>query len=509
MSTTSVLLFISETDDVMGVICPRGRGSKTMNILFTASEMSPIAKTGGLGDVMGALPAALRNKGHSVSIALPLYKHVRERLQPLQATNIHFDIDIGGISHPAAVRMGTSRDGVLIFAIENDHFFNRDSLYGEFGDYPDNGARFIFFCRAVVELAAWLDPLPQIIHCNDWQTALIPGLVRSRGVPYRTVFTVHNLAYQGIFPPETFGITGLPGAYFSPAAYEHFGDLNLMKGALMLADEISTVSPGYAEEIQTAEFGCGFDGLLRGRSDHLTGIVNGIDTRVWDPASDPHIDVPYDLDHLHRKEANKRALQRECGWDPQTAPPLFGCVSRLVGQKGLDVVADIVPDLVSMGGRLVLLGSGEGHLESAFDDLARRYPNQVFAQIGFDEGFAHRIEASADFFLMPSRFEPCGLNQMYSQRYGTIPVVHGVGGLKDTVEPWRVASRGFIRGEGTGFSFEGLNRDNLVQVLKTAAHTRRFRPFWDQIRRNAMQLDFSWSAVLPQYEKLYKKAFAD
>ncbi len=483
-----------------------------MNILYTASEMSPLAKTGGLGDVMEALPAAMRRQGHSVSIAIPLYKHVRAKMDHLQSTNLCFDIHLDNEIHRADVKVGKSHDGVTIFAIENDYYFNRPALYGEESDYYDNGARFIFFSRAVVELASWLDPLPDIIHANDWQVGMVPGLVRSKGLPFRTVFTIHNLAYQGIFPLETFSLTELPGAYCSPVAYEHFGQFNMMKGALALADQISTVSPGYAQDIQTSEFGCGFDGMLQANQHKLTGIVNGIDTEIWNAKTDQHLKVHYDKKTLRLKDRAKAALQKECGWDDYTdvTAPLFGCISRLADQKGLDVVAQVVPEIIHRGGRLVLLGSGDPALEHTFRDLAGRYPQQVAAHIGFDEGLAHRIEAGSDFFLMPSRFEPCGLNQMYSQRYGTIPIVHGVGGLRDTVKPWEVGpgKRGLLTGWGTGFAFYGLNAKHLLDTIDYALRTRNVKTHWKQIRQNAMDEDFSWEAVMPQYEALYQKALA-
>ncbi|MEM6884138.1 MAG: glycogen synthase GlgA [Verrucomicrobiota bacterium] len=479
-----------------------------MNILYTASEMSPLAKTGGLGDVMQALPAAMCRQGHSVSVAIPLFKQVREKLDNLQPTDIYFDIHLNNEVHRADIKVGKSADGVTIFAIENDYYFNRPALYGEDKDYYDNGARFIFFSRAVVELASWLDPLPDIIHANDWQVGMVPGLVRAQGLPFRTVFTIHNLAYQGIFPVETFSLTNLPGAYSSSVAYEHFGQLNMMKGALALADQITTVSPGYAQDIQTSEFGCGFDGMLQENQHKLTGIVNGIDTDIWNPKTDPHLKVKYDLKSLKKKDKAKAVLQKECGWGDDVEAPLFGCVSRLADQKGLDIVADVVPQIVDRGGRFVLLGSGDTVLEHVFRDLARRHPEHVYAHIGFDEGLAHRIEAGVDFFLMPSRFEPCGLNQMYSQRYGTIPIVHGVGGLRDTVKPWEVVQqkKGLLGGWGTGFAFYGLNSKHLMDTIDYALSTRAVKAHWKQIRQNAMNEDFSWEGVIPQYEELYQRA---
>lgn len=482
-----------------------------MNILYTASEMSPLAKTGGLGDVMEALPAAMRRQEHSVSVVIPLFKQVRQKLDNLEATNIYFDIHLDNEVHRADVKVGMSRDGVTIFAIENDYYFNRPALYGETEDYYDNGARFIFFSRAVVELAAWLDPLPDIIHANDWQVGIIPGLIRSQGLPFRSVFTIHNLAYQGIFPLETFSLTNMPGAYCSSMAYEHFGQFNMMKGALALADQITTVSPGYAQDIQTGEFGCGFDGMLQENQHKLTGIVNGIDTDIWNPKTDPHIKVNYDRESLQQKDKAKAALQQECGLGDDVSAPLFGCVSRLADQKGLDVVAQVVPEIVNRGGRFILLGSGDPALEGAFQDLAWRYPDHVHAHIGFDEGLAHRIEAGVDFFLMPSRFEPCGLNQMYSQRYGTIPIVHGVGGLRDTVKPWELVrkKKGLLGGGyGTGFAFYGLNAKHLIDTIDYAIHTRSVKAHWKQIRENAMSEDFSWEGVMPQYESLYQRALA-
>ncbi|MEM1158558.1 MAG: glycogen synthase GlgA [Verrucomicrobiota bacterium] len=481
-----------------------------MNILYTASEMSPLAKTGGLGDVMQALPAAMRRQGHSVSVAIPLYKQVRQQLVNLQATGIYFDIHLDNELHRADVMAGKSREGVTIFAIENDYYFNRPALYGEEKDYYDNGARFIFFSRAVVELASWLDPLPDIIHANDWQVGMVPGLVRAQGLPFRTVFTIHNLAYQGIFPLQTFSLSNLPGAYCSPVAYEHFGQFNMMKGALALADQITTVSPSYAQDIQTGEFGCGLDGLLQENQYKLTGIVNGIDTDIWNPKTDPHLAVNYDRKSLKKKDQAKAALQAECGWDHDVSSPLFGSVSRLADQKGLDMVAKVLPRLIEQGGRFILLGSGDPALEHAFKDLAWRYPEQVFAHIGFDEGLAHRIEAGADFFLMPSRFEPCGLNQMYSQRYGTIPIVHAVGGLRDTVKPWEVVQRkkGLPASWGTGFAFYGADSRYLMDTIDYALRTRAVKTHWKQIRQNAMHEDFSWDNVLSEYQELYKRALA-
>ncbi|MDR1145863.1 MAG: glycogen synthase GlgA [Verrucomicrobiales bacterium] len=466
-----------------------------MNILFAASELTPYAKTGGLGDVLAALPAALRARGHSVAVALPLYRQLRESAAELRRTPLTLTVALGGRPLSAPVWQGTTRDGVTLFAIERDEFFDRGQLYGTAdGDYFDNAARFIFYSQAVVALALTLAPRPQIIHANDWQAALIPALVRAGQLPFKTALTVHNLAYQGIFPAAEFALTGLPGFYLKPHALEYYGRMNLLKGGILLADVLTTVSAGYAREILTEPHGCGLDGALRTRAGALTGILNGIDTERWNPATDPLLAAPYDARRVTTgKRRNKLALLEELGL-PLTLVerPLLAVISRLVEQKGIALILRALPLLVERGAGLVVLGAGEAAYAAELRDWARRCPRQVSVSVGFDERLAHRIEAAADIFLMPSRFEPCGLNQLYSMRYGTVPVVHKVGGLADSVADG-----------ATGFTFSDYTAEEFLRVIVSALELYPHAKKWQVLRLAGMRQDFSWSRRVPEYEKIY------
>ncbi len=466
-----------------------------MNILFAASEVTPYAKTGGLGDVLAALPAVLRARGHSVSVVVPLYRELRESLKELAPTELSVKVEMEDGPLPARIWEGVTRDGVTLFAVERDEFFDRGSLYGtDSGDYFDNAARFIFFCKAVVGLAECLEPLPEILHANDWQTALIPGLVRAWQLPYKTVLTIHNLAYQGIFPARSFDAAGLGDDFFQPHTYEYYGRLNLLKGGILLADSVTTVSPNYAREIQEEEFGCGLNGALTARAGDLTGILNGIDADLWNPESDSWIEANYSAENPGGKQKCKEALLAEFGLE-DASKPLFGCVSRLAEQKGFDLILSVLPTLLDEGARFILLGSGDSALEDRFRQLALERPGQVAVQIGFDEKLAHRIEAGCDLFLMPSRFEPCGLNQFYSMRYGTVPVVHDVGGLSDSVQDGGTGADGFKFQAYTPESFLGAIRRALAAFEKKAA--------WQQLQKNGMSRNDSWDSRVPFYEKVY------
>jgi len=475
------------------------------NILFASSEMSPYAKTGGLGDVLAALPAALRERGHGVSVVIPYYRKLNQTLPQLKRSNVSFEITLGAEKHRADVWMARSRQGVIIWAIGNA-FFDRDELYGEGSDYPDNARRFIFFSKAVLKLARYIQPLPDVLHLNDWQTAMVAVFNRAESLPFRTVLTIHNLAYQGDFPAREFQWTNLPDAYFSAHASEFWGRFNFLKAGLLLADEISTVSPGYADEILTSQFGCGLQEVIAARRDNLNGIVNGIDMDLWDPSKDPHLPENFQAGQLHGKEICKIELLRERSLSPDPSPPLYGRISRLADQKGFDLLLATLPTMLQSNARAVILGSGDPHLEEELLQLEKLFPHQLSVEIGFDEALAHRIEAGSDFFLMPSKFEPCGLNQMYSQRYGTVPIVHKVGGLGDTVDPWAVSKSGFFRGEGNGFLFDQFNPESLWSTVKKAESLRYSRPFWNQIRSNGMERDFSWGKAVGEYESLYTKA---
>lgn len=443
--------------------------------------------------MLAALPAALRGNGHSVSVVLPLYRQLHASLEGLQHTKLAVEVELGEQTLTARIWQAVSRDGVTVFAIERDEFFDRGNLYGANGeDYFDNAARFIFFSKAVVALAENLDPRPEILHANDWQAALIPLIVKSEQLPFKTVLTIHNLAYQGVFPARDFTLTNLPGFYLKPHALEYYGQMNLLKGGILFADAVTTVSPGYAKEILTEQHGCGLDGALMTRREALTGILNGIDAELWNPAKDKWIAAQYDARHLPAKEKNKDALLKFFKLSIGRQP-LFGVISRLVEQKGIELILSVAPEILQQGAGLVVLGSGDAQYEAEFKKLAQQYPKQVAVSIGFDEQLAHRIEAGCDIFLMPSRFEPCGLNQFYSMRYGTIPVVHDIGGLGDSV-----------RDGETGLKFRDFNTESFGKAVNTALKLFGDRKKWPVLQIRTMQQDFSWQRRVPEYEKIYQ-----
>lgn len=474
-----------------------------MNLLFAASECSPYAKTGGLGDVLAALPATLRQRGHSVSCVLPLYRGLLEKLPNAELTPLELSIPLGGATVSGRIWKARAENGLPLFLVQQNEFFDRDSLYGLPLDFPDNAGRFLFFSKAVVELARHLSPLPQVIHCNDWQTGIIPALVKAQGLPFKTVYSIHNLAFQGSFPAADFGLTNLPGEYFSAPGVEYYGTLNLMKAGIVLADQVTTVSPRYAEEIQTESVGCGLDGVLRAHKGKLTGILNGVDTALWDPENDPALRAPFSAESLKGKAACKDALLAEFGLEPGEGAPVFGAISRLTGQKGFDLMESIVEGLLSQGARFILLGSGEARYESFFRTLAARYPQQVGARIGFDEALSHRIIAGTDFFLMPSLFEPCGLTQLYSLRYGTIPVVHETGGLANSVQDYRPET-----GEGTGFTFTPYSAQAFTGACRRALVLYEDKAALQNVRRQGMAQRFTWDESAAAYEAIYARLLA-
>jgi len=472
-----------------------------MNILFAASELSPLAKTGGLGDVMAALPATLRDRGHSVSIVLPFYRIIREQWPDLRTTPVKLTIKLGTAELTANVWETATPHGVRVYLIERDEFFDRSHLYGtETGDYADNASRFIFFAKAVVELARYINPVPQIIHSHDWEAGLIPALVRAGKHPYRTVYTIHNLAYQGSFWSFDFDLTNLPREYFSPPGVEFYGRLNLMKAGIVLAHQVTTVSPRYAQEIQTWHFGCSLESVLSGHKHKLTGILNGVDDRLWDPQTDHRLVANYSADDLKGKAACKQDILKKFGLAPTDAP-LFAVISRLTSQKGLDLLLASMRDLLKHDIRFILLGSGDALYQDRFLRLAHEHTAKVAVKIGYDESLAHQIEAGADFFLMPSHFEPCGLNQLYSLRYGAIPIVHDTGGLADSVEHYDEKS-----GHGTGFKFSPFGRDPFHAAVNAALHVYKNKKKLDALRRHAMKKVFSWDLSAAAYEKVYKLA---
>lgn len=473
-----------------------------LKVLFVVSECVPFAKTGGLGDVAGALPPALAARGHDVRVVLPRYRaakrHAAHRLPAPMAVPVGY-----GEAWTAVWEARLGASGPPVYLLEHDALFDRDGVYGDSaGEFGDNLARFTLLCRGALQLCRYLDFAPDVIHVHDWPTALVPVYLDTleRSGPLSraaTVLTIHNMGYQGVFGAGELYQTGLDGAAAYAAGIEHGGRLNLLEGGIRRATMVSTVSPRYALEIQTPEGGAGLDGVLRERGGAVVGILNGIDDVAWDPATDPHLPAHYSADDLRGKAACKAALQREMGLPEAPDVPLAGVVSRLVEQKGIDVLAGAVDRIAGLGVQLVVLGSGEPWAESRFSRLAATSPN-CRAWIGMNEGLAHRIEAGADLFLMPSRYEPCGLNQLYSQRYGTLPVVRAVGGLDDTVENLV-----------TGFKFDELSSDALASTVAWAVSIYRDQPgHFRAMQSHAMRKPFGWDHASRQYEALYRLAVA-
>jgi len=472
-----------------------------MEILFVASEVAPWSKTGGLGDVAAALPDALAARGHAVSIVTPRYGTIdpaRLGLAPL-----HRAVRVKGEATTLWVKKGRAP----VYFVEHERLFgSRRGLYGDGQhDYPDNAERFAYLARAALALPAALGLRPRIVHVNDWQTGLVPFLLRQEHgddpalAGARTVFTIHNLAYQGVFPKQVVPALGLPWHVFRWDQMEFHDHLSFLKAGLVFADALTTVSPTYAREILTHQAGHGLDALLRQRARDLTGILNGIDTRDWDPARDRHLVAPFSASDLSGKALAKAALQRELALELSPGVPLLAIVSRLADQKGIDLVMAALPDLLARDVQLAVLGSGRTDWEDALRAAAASHPGRVAVRIGFDEGLAHRIEAGADVFLMPSRFEPCGLNQMYSLRYGTVPVVRAVGGLDDTVEDFDGASR------GTGFKFREYTPAAMMTAVRRALETFSDRRAWRGIVERGMAQDFSWERSAAGYEALYRR----
>jgi starch synthase len=449
-----------------------------MRVLFVTPECTPLAKAGGLGDVSAALPAALRGLGLEVRVLLPGYSELLEKIgqakEAARFNELGFDCAL------------LQKESLLI--LQCPPLYQRDGTpYQDPGgqDWPDNALRFGLLSKVAARLAGEAD----VIHCNDWPAALAPVFLQEKKA---TLLTVHNLAFQGNFERSWLGRLGIPEEMFSVEKLEFHGLMSFLKGGLVYADAITTVSPTYAREIQTVEFGCGLDGLLRARRAALTGIQNGIDDAVWDPATDPYLAERYNESNLEKKKTNKQALQKRLNLEIAPELPLAGFIGRLTHQKGADLIAAAAAEIAALPAQLAVLGRGEREIEGALAAAAARHPGRVAVAIGFNEELAHLIEAGADFFLMPSRFEPCGLNQMYSQRYGTPPVARATGGLADTI----------VDGE-TGFLFERPEASALAAAVRRAVAARREPRRWREIQRAGMQRDFSWSAAARQYADLY------
>lgn len=476
-----------------------------MKVLFVAPELYPYVKTGGLGDVAQALPAALAEIGVDARILVPGYRGI------LAATERTALAEIACPFLDLSATLSRVEGVQSLLVLEYAPFYDRPGgpYQGNGKDWPDNAERYALLCHAAANLCAGTPVIPwqaDIVHCNDWQSGLVPAYLHFSGVPHaKSIMTIHNLAFQGLFPAATATRVGLPEQAMSIDGAEFYGQLSFLKAGIVYADHITTVSPSYAQEIQQPELGFGLDGLLRQRSADITGILNGIDTEHWNPTHDPALRAPYSVDDLSGKLANKLALQNEVGLPADGALPLFGMVSRIGTQKGSDLVIEILPHLIETGAQLIVLGSGDPALERALLDAAALTPQQVSIHIGYDEDLAHRIEAGSDLFLMPSRFEPCGLNQMYSMRYGTPPIVRATGGLLDTVQdpsssPVEVA---------TGFTFAAADGAGLLAAIRRALASWQDRAAWQRLQRNGMQRDFSWRTSANRYLQLYRSLSAE
>jgi starch synthase len=484
---------------------------------MATSEVTPFAKTGGLADVCGALPIELTRLGHPTAVIMPAFRQAKRCGEPIEDLDVTFDIPIGAkIVSGRLLRSRLPGSEVPVYLVQQDSYFDRAELYRENGaDYKDNCERFVFFSRAVLEAVRLLNLDINLIHCNDWQTGLVPAYLNieySNAVGYEqlgTVLTIHNMAYQGQFWHWDMLLTGLDWKYFNWHQMEFYGHLNLLKTGLVFADSITTVSPRYAEEIQQAPLGSGLETVLQKRREQLYGIINGVDYRVWDPAIDPHLPARYSVDNwAPGKAACKAALQTEMGLPTEPGVPLIGIVGRLVDQKGFDLIARIMEQWARhTDAQWIVLGTGEPGYHQLLRRLAQEYPHRIACRLEFSDPLAHRIEAGADLFLMPSRYEPCGLNQLYSLKYGAVPVVHATGGLADTIVdagPEQMTAR-----TATGFSFLHYDAAALEEALTRACDVYcHDRDAWSQIVETGMRQDWSWNASAKRYVEVYEETIA-
>jgi starch synthase len=483
-------------------------------VLLLSSEVEPFAKTGGLADVSSALPKSIKSLDHEVRIMMPRYGSINERTSKLHEMIRLKDIPVplGNKQVLASVKssfLSNSHSKVQVYFLDNPSLFGRPGLYVHpetKKDYDDNDIRFIFFARGALEVLKRLGWKPDIIHCNDWQTGLVPVCLKTiyKNDPFykdtKTVFTIHNMAYQGVFPKSSFASTGLPERVLCDQGIESRGKINLLKAGLVYSDAITTVSEKYAEEIQSSEeYGCGLQDSVRKRKGNLTGILNGIDYAVWNPTTDETIPHKYSFKTLDLKLENKRELLQRVSLPFCQSVPLIGIISRLAEQKGIDIIMDVFDEMMQMPVQVVVLGIGEKRYQDFFEKAQKKYTKKIAARLVFDGDLAHLIEAGSDMFLMASRYEPCGLNQMYSLRYGTVPVVRATGGLDDTVEDFDPST-----GCGTGFKFSNYAGEDLLRAVKRAVETFADQTAWRKIIKNGMSKDFSWESSAKRYLQLYR-----
>jgi starch synthase len=478
-----------------------------VKVLFVSPEVVPFAKTGGLADVAGSLPKALKQLGCDVRLVMPLYRMVRQGQFPLKKKLEGIRVPVGGRAIEVDIYESTLMENIPIYFIERDEFFDRGNLYGTpKGDYFDNDQRFVLFCKTALALAPQISFQPDLIHGHDWQTGLIPALLhflRARD-PFwartASLFTIHNIAYQGLFDPDIIPLAGLPWEAYTPSGLEYWGSVNLLKSGIVYSQIINTVSRKYSQEIQTEEYGYGLEGILSYRRDDLFGIVNGVDYEDWSPKSDSLIAAPYEEQDLSGKKACKIDLLKQFNLaEERQAFPLLGVISRLADQKGFDLLAAVMDRLIAQEVTLVVLGTGEEKYHQLFTELAAKYPQKIGLRLAYDNTLAHKIEAGSDIFLMPSRYEPCGLNQIYSLKYGTIPIVRATGGLDDTIRDFNEQDR-----SGTGFKFQEYQAEAFWQSIAEALQTYKKPDLWQDLMRNAMSQDFSWENSAHEYLRLYQ-----
>ncbi len=478
-----------------------------LRILLLAAEVVPFAKTGGLADVAGALPKAIRALGHDIRVAMPRYGRIDPDRFGLQEVIPSFDVPVHHTTEPASILQAAIGPDIPVYMVENARFFDREAIYM----YPDDADRFIFYCRATLEALKHLDWHPDVIHCHDWHTAIVPNWLKTiyKDDPFFAdtvvVYTIHNLAYQGIFGYRVLEVAGI--AEWGFQYHAEMADLNevvdLMGRGIYWADLVSTVSETYAQEILTPEFGERLDPLLRDRRDRLFGILNGIDSDVADPATDPHIAANYSVASLGKRAESKRALQREAKLRESPEAPLIGIISRLTDSKGFDILAEAIDHMLDLGLQFVLMGTGDQHYHDAFSKMVQQYPRQAAIFLTFDPPLASRIYAGSDIYMMPSRSEPCGTSQMIAMRYGSVPLVRATGGLADTVVDFDPRT-----GQGTGFVFQRYDRWAMFAALVRAIETYRHESTWQQIQLRCMHADFSWKRSAGKYVDLYRRAIA-
>ena len=471
-----------------------------MRILVAGSELAPLARTGGLGDVLEAFPAALVARGHEVSIALPCYRGLRDDSGlNLSERAVRLEVPMGGLIVTIELLQGRTSAGVQVFLVRHDASFDRPGLYGIEGrDFPDNAHRFILFSKCVVELVRRISPQVDVVHLHDWQTALVPVLFKARRLPFKTVLTIHNLAYQGSFPGIDFGLTNLPDSYFSPRGVEFYGWLNLLKGGILFADAVTTVSEQYALEIQTPAGGAGLDAVVREHAFKLRGILNGADYSTWNPETDPTLPKTYRASNLAGKAACRTALLKELRLAPKPTGPVFAMVSRLAEQKGIDLLLPTIDRMLSGDARLVILGEGDFGYERELIIASRRHPERLAYRQRLDERLAHLIQGGSDVFLLPSQFEPCGLTAMYALKYGTIPLARATGGLFQIIQDHDPTND-----TGTGFLFFDYSPEALWDSIVRVKRTFRDSAVWKRLVQRAMRAEFSWSKAVTRYEEVY------